>query len=168
MQGSSMGSDQTTLLHSEKGMNRKSTRFGAGLSTGGCPQQRSLAAVDALPLPAYVSQQAWRAFVVMRGERRAPLSLQGARLVLKRLMAMHADGYCPTAALEKSVRCGWRDVYPADRLRAPAKPMSGHSSTPERSIAPMPAALAGRVETILRSGGRRPRHAIAGADGGGR
>ena len=163
-----MGSDQTMSLDSEKGMNRKSTRSGAGLSTGGCPQPRSLPAVEALPLPAYVSQQAWLAFVVMRGERRAPLSLQGARLVLKRLVALHADGFCPTSALEKSVRCGWRDVYPADRLPAPAKPVAADAVTHARAITPVPAALAGRVEAILRAGGRRPRHAIAVTDGGGK
>lgn len=109
----------------------KKTREKAQLSTGGYPQ----AALQVVGLPAYVCAQAWADYVAMRAERRAPLTDRAARLVIKRLMALHAEGYCPTAALEKSVRCGWLDVYPADRLQVHARVAE---RMPEAAGAPMP------------------------------
>jgi hypothetical protein len=150
-----MGREQTMSLLEGKRMKEKKTREISQLSTGGYPQAGSggAAGLTDLTLPAYVCRQAWSDFVAMRLEMGCSLSRRAGLLVVKRLMALHAEGYCPTAALEKSVRCGWRDVYPGDRLAAregePAK--EGDQARRHEGV-PMPGSVRARLASLRLTG----------------
>lgn len=135
-------------------MKAKKTREISQLSTGGYPQGGSEPAVlSDLTLPAYVCRQAWADFVAMRAEMGYPLSRRAGLLVVKRLMAMHAEGYCPTAALEKSVRCCWRDVYPGDRLVArEAEPAQEGDQARRHVGVPMPGSVRARLASLRLTG----------------
>ena len=127
-------------------MEEKKSREKSRLSTGSYPQGGATAHADlaGLPLPEDVCPEAWAAYLDMRVQRRAPLTRRAAMLVVKRLMALRAEGYCPTAALEKSARCGWLDVYPGERMRQPEPvlPPTTHQGVP------MPEAVRARLATL--------------------
>jgi hypothetical protein len=77
-------------------------------------------------LPDFIDPKTWAAFVEMRKRmgQRAPLTPYAATLILNRLTALKAEGYCPNQCLEQSIERGWRGVFKTPNKPPPA-PING-------------------------------------------
>lgn len=66
-------------------------------------------------LPNYVDPELWAAFVESRKAMKVPFTPLAQKLVVRKLMAMHADGWDVNASLEKSAIYGYRGVFEVAR-----------------------------------------------------
>lgn len=69
-----------------------------------------------------LDREVWQGFVELRKKKgqKAPLTAYGARLILRKLDRLQADGYDPNACLEQSIERGWSGVF-----ETPSKPALG-------------------------------------------
>lgn len=77
-----------------------------------------------IALPQYIDVEIWSAFVSQRGAMKVPFTQQAQKLVVMKLMKLHADGYDANAILEKSAIYGYRSVFPDDKLKKAAPVVS--------------------------------------------
>lgn len=68
-------------------------------------------------LPSYIDPMIWSAFVEQRKAMKVPFTPQAQKLVVMKLMKLHADGYDANAALEKAAIYGYRSVFVDDTLK---------------------------------------------------
>ena len=59
-------------------------------------------------LPSYIDPELWAAFVESRKAMKVPFTPLAQKLVIRKLMAFHADGWDANASLEKSAIYGYR------------------------------------------------------------
>lgn len=85
-----------------------------------------------IPLPAWVDQEAWDAFVLMRREIRKPLTERGAVRIMKRLQLLHDAGQDVNEALDQSSDMRWQDVYAVKALDVAKPAVSDYERTQER------------------------------------
>lgn len=70
-------------------------------------------------LPAYVDLELWSAFVAQRTAMKGvPFTQQAQKLVIRKLMKMHSEGWDVNASLEKSAIYGYRGVFEVSRIGA--------------------------------------------------
>lgn len=62
-------------------------------------------------LPSYIDPELWSAFVESRKAMKVPFTPAAQKLVVRKLMKMHSEGYDANASLEKSVIYGYRGVF---------------------------------------------------------
>lgn len=108
-------------------------------------------------LPAYVDPQTWAWFVENRSAMKRVPFTQGAKLlVIRKLIQYHDAGYDSNALLEKAVECGWRTVYPDEKMRikhaqASVDPALAKIEADRKAATPMPASVREKLG-LLRSG----------------
>ncbi len=71
-------------------------------------------------LPAWIDKELFSAYCAMRASmpKSIPFTPFAQKLIVKDLMRFHADGYDPNAALEESIKRGWRGVFqPKERRK---------------------------------------------------
>jgi len=71
-----------------------------------------------MDLPQYIDREAWEGFCEMRKAKgkRTPFTERAAKMILKTLQDLKANGHDPNAALDQSTVNGWSDVYePRDK-----------------------------------------------------
>lgn len=64
-----------------------------------------------IALPSYIDPMLWAAFVEQRKAMKVPFTAQAQKLVVMKLMKMHAEGWDVNASLEKSAIYGYRGVF---------------------------------------------------------
>lgn len=68
-------------------------------------------------LPEYIDKELWSAFVSQRQAMKVPFTQQAQKLVVRKLMKLHADGYDVNQALEKAAIYGYRSVFADDTMK---------------------------------------------------
>ena len=71
----------------------------------------------ALPLPNCVSAEQWGRWVEHRRRIKKPLTEEGARLSLRKLVEFHAGGVDPERAIEESIANDWQGLFEPDAPR---------------------------------------------------
>lgn len=72
-----------------------------------------------IPLPEWVDQEMWDAYVAQRIKDRKPMSVISAKGRLKRLLELKAKGYDANACLEQSLNYHWLDFWPCKQEAIP-------------------------------------------------
>ena len=62
-------------------------------------------------LPSYIDPELWSAFVEARKAMKVPFTPAAQKLIIRKLMKMHAEGWDANASLEKSAIYGYRGVF---------------------------------------------------------
>lgn len=94
-------------------------------------------------LPDYVDVELWAAFVESRKAMKVPFTPLAQKLVVKKLMAMDADGWDVNASLEKSAIYGYRGVFEVTRkaVKNKADPALAKIEADAKKAAPIPLAV---------------------------
>ena len=102
-------------------------------------------------LPSYIDIEIWSAFVETRKAMKVPFTSGAQKLIIRKLMKMHAEGWDVNASLEKSAIYGYRGVFEVARIEA-AKPEKDPAIVKiERDAAkaaPMPAAIREQIARL--------------------
>lgn len=102
-------------------------------------------------LPSYIDPEVWAAFVESRKAMKVPFTPMAQKLVVKKLMAMHAEGWDPNASLEKSAIYGYRGVFEVAKYAKKADEKDPALLKIERDraqAAPMPAAIREQIARL--------------------
>ncbi len=103
------------------------------------------------PLPSYIDIEIWSAFVETRKAMKVPFTPSAQKLIIRKLMKMHAEGWDVNASLEKSAIYGYRGVFEVARIES-AKPEKDPAIVKiERDAAkaaPMPAAIREQIARL--------------------
>lgn len=97
-----------------------------------------------IALPSYICPEVWSAFIEQRGAMKKVPFTQGAqKLLVMKLMRLHAEGFDSNALLEQAAIAGWRSIYPDDKMRIkPASPNIDPAlakiANDRKAAAPMP------------------------------
>jgi hypothetical protein len=67
------------------------------------------------PLPSYIDPELWAAFVENRKAMKVPFTQAAQKLIIRKLMKMHSEGWDANASLEKSTIYGYRGVFEISR-----------------------------------------------------
>ena len=94
-------------------------------------------------LPSYIDVELWAAFIESRKAMKVPFTPLAQKLVIRKLMGMHADGWDVNASLEKSAIYGYRGVFEVERIKVEKKqdPVLDKLDQDAKKAAPMPAHL---------------------------
>lgn len=71
-----------------------------------------------IPLPAWLPQELWDAFLEVRKKKKASPTAFAEGLILKELFKLRDKGHDPIACLEASIINEWLDVYPPAEKKA--------------------------------------------------
>lgn len=102
-------------------------------------------------LPAYIDRELWAAFVESRAAMKVPFTPLAQKLVVRKLMGLHADGWDPNASLEKSAIYGWKSVFPVEKIAAdPNRKDAALEKIEEdrKRAVPPPAAIRDRMNAL--------------------
>ena len=104
-----------------------------------------------IALPSYIDPELWAAFVESRKAMKVPFTPLAQKLVVRKLMAFHAEGWDANASLEKSAIYGYRGVFEVARIES-AKPEKDPAilkiEQDSRKAAPMPAAIREQIAKL--------------------
>jgi hypothetical protein len=101
-----------------------------------------------IALPSYVDIEIWSAFVETRKAMKVPFTQAAQKLVVRKLMKMHGEGWDVNASLEKSAIYGYRGVFEVAKVVIEKKV---ESQAPEsRNIAPMPDYIRKQLSDLTR------------------
>lgn len=104
-----------------------------------------------IALPAYIDVELWAAFVESRKAMKVPFTPLAQKLVIRKLMAFHADGWDANASLEKSAIYGYRGVFQVAKIEAAKVDKDPALEKIERDkqiCKPMPAAIREQIERL--------------------
>ena len=102
-------------------------------------------------LPSYIDPMLWAAFVEQRHSmKKVPFSPQAQKLVVMKLMRLHADGWDANAMLESSAINGWRDVYPKEKIKQEKTkdPALAKIEADRAMAAPMPESIREKLRAL--------------------
>lgn len=101
-----------------------------------------------IALPSYIDIEIWSAFVETRKAMKVPFTQAAQKLVVRKLMKMHGEGWDVNASLEKSVIYGYRGVFEVAMLPVERKPEVPFNSVKE--AAPMPDYIKKQLSDLTR------------------
>ena len=104
-----------------------------------------------IALPSYIDPELWAAFVESRKAMKVPFTPLAQKLVIRRLMAFHADGWDANASLEKSAIYGYRGVFEVAKRETPKADKDPALEKIERDsqiCKPMPAAIREQIQRL--------------------
>lgn len=104
-------------------------------------------------LPTYIDPETWAAFVESRKAHKAPFTPLAEKLVIRKLMKMHADGWDVNASLEKSAIYGYRGIFPVDKIKREPDDVDPALAKIKRDAAmakPMPAQIREQLDMLRR------------------
>lgn len=110
-----------------------------------------------IALPAYIDIEVFSAFIEQRGAmKKIPFTPSAQKLLVRKLMRLHSDGYDSNALLEHAAIVGWRTVYPDEKMRiknaqAAVDPALAKIEADRKAATPMPASVREKLG-LLRSG----------------
>jgi len=73
-------------------------------------------------LPSYIDPELWAAFVETRKAMKVPFTQAAQKLIIRKLMKMHSEGWDANASLEKSAIYGYRGVFEVSKREVEKKP----------------------------------------------
>jgi len=101
-------------------------------------------------LPGYIDVELWSAFIEQRKAMKVPFTQQAQKLVIRRLMKMHNEGWDVNASLEKSAIYGYRGVFEVARIPCKAvDPAIAKLDMDAKRAAPMPAAIREKINAMM-------------------
>lgn len=104
-------------------------------------------------LPSYIDPECWSAFLESRKAHKAPFTPQAQKLMVRRLIRAHDDGWDVNKALEDAAINGWKSIYPKDKI---AREVDGRDPTlvkldrDSAQAVPMPAAVREKIKSMFR------------------
>ena len=106
-----------------------------------------------IALPSYIDIELWHAFVESRKAMRVPFTPAAQKLVVRKLMKMHSEGWDANASLEKSAIYGYRGVFEVAK-----RPVEPQKQTPARQVSdehlkaatPMPEEIRRKIKELTR------------------
>ena len=107
-----------------------------------------------IALPSYIDVELWAAFVESRKAMKVPFTPLAQKLVIRKLMAFHADGWDCNASLEKSAIYGYRGVFQVAKIETPKTEKDPALEKIERDkqiCKPMPAAIREQIARLKAS-----------------
>jgi hypothetical protein len=72
-----------------------------------------------MPLPDWLSQEDWKAWVTYRLECKQKFTDKAAALSLRELAKLQARGHDPVAVIEQSILNGWKGLFPIRQTAGP-------------------------------------------------
>lgn len=101
-------------------------------------------------LPSYIDPMLWAAYVEQRKAMKVPFTPQAQKLVVMKLMKMHADGWDCNASLEKSAIYGYRGVFEVSKIeREKTKDPALAKIEADRALAaPMPESVRQKLNEL--------------------
>lgn len=73
-------------------------------------------------LPTFIDPELWAAFMESRRAMKVPFTPLAQKLVIRKLLKMHAEGWDVNASLEKSAIYGYRGVFEVEKIdKTPAR-----------------------------------------------
>ncbi len=87
------------------------------------------------PLPDWIPEDAWQAFVEMRVKIRAPLTGRAVKLAISDLQKLRDQGCDARAVLEQSVMRSWRGLFPVEVKNGQGNHGPNSNRSHERDIA---------------------------------
>lgn len=69
-----------------------------------------------IALPSYIDPELWSAFVETRKAMKVPFTSAAQKLIVRKLMKMHSEGWDVNASLEKSAIYGYRGVFEVSKI----------------------------------------------------
>lgn len=107
-----------------------------------------------IALPSYIDPELWAAFVESRKAMKVPFTPLAQKLVVRKLMAMHGEGWDANASLEKSAIYGYRGVFEVSKLATKTKqekdPALLKIEADAAKAAPMPEAIRAQINKLKR------------------
>lgn len=97
-----------------------------------------------IALPSYIDPEMWAAFVESRKAMKVPFTPLAQKLVIRKLMAFHAEGWDANASLERSAIYGYRGVFQVAKIESAKTDKDPALEKIERDkqiCKPMPAAI---------------------------
>lgn len=67
-------------------------------------------------LPTFIDPELWAAFMESRRAMKVPFTPLAQKLVIRKLLKMHAEGWDVNASLEKSAIYGYRGVFEVEKI----------------------------------------------------
>lgn len=110
-----------------------------------------------IALPSYICPEVWSAFIEQRGAmKKIPFTPGAQKLLVMKLMRLHAEGFDSNALLEQAAIAGWRSIYPDDKMRikhaqAAVDPALAKIEADRKAAAPMPESVRQKLG-LLRQG----------------
>lgn len=104
-------------------------------------------------LPSYIDPELWSAFVETRKAMKGVVFSDAAqKLVIRKLMRMHSEGWDVNASLEKSAIYGYRGVFEVEKIdKTPAvDPVLEKLKHDESRSVPMPPEIKSRFESLVK------------------
>lgn len=71
-------------------------------------------------LPDWLPQEAWKAWLEMRRQKKTPNTPRALKLAITELTRLRSLGHDPSAVLDQSVLKGWKSVFPLSAAALPA------------------------------------------------
>lgn len=99
-------------------------------------------------LPAYIDPELWAAFVESRKAMKVPFTPLAQKLIVKKLMGMHANGWDVNASLEKSATYGYRGVFEVERRKVEKDPALAKIKEDAVKAAPMPGDIRKKIAEL--------------------
>jgi hypothetical protein len=105
-----------------------------------------------IALPSYIDPEMWSAFVETRKAMKVPFTQAAEKLIVRRLMKMHGEGWDVNASLEKSAIYGYRGVFEVTRRAAKTKDEIAQQVTENEKAkhCPPPPEIKARIDAILK------------------
>lgn len=102
-------------------------------------------------LPAYIDPELWAAYVESRKAMKVPFTPLAQKLIIKKLMGMHANGWDANASLEKSATYGYRGVFEVERRKVEAKdPALQKMDRDDLMAAPIPEEIRSKIAALTK------------------
>ena len=102
-------------------------------------------------LPSYIDPELWSAFVETRNAMKVPFTPAAQKLIIRKLMKMHADGWDVNASLEKSTIYGYRGVFEVEKIdKTPAvDPALEKLKRDAKKAVPMPTSIREKLGSLI-------------------
>lgn len=103
-------------------------------------------------LPTFIDPELWAAFMESRRAMKVPFTPLAQKLVIRKLLKMHAEGWDVNASLEKSAIYGYRGVFEVEKIdKTPAvDPVLEKLKHDESRSVPMPPEIKSRFESLVK------------------
>lgn len=102
-------------------------------------------------LPSYIDPECWSAFLESRKAQKAPFTPQAQKLMVRRLIRAHDQGWDVNEALADAAINGWKSIYPKERRVTDVKdPELAKIELDAKMAAPMPKEVRDKINAIVR------------------
>lgn len=107
-----------------------------------------------IALPSYIDPELWSAFVETRKAMKVPFTPAAQKLIVRKLMKMHSEGWDVNTSLEKSAIYGYRGVFEVSKIATTKEagyidPALAKIEADRKKAAPMPNEIREKIAGLL-------------------